>query len=126
MKNLFITGGLYAQKLPSARRPFARFIGKQTALPKIICKKSLYLRPLSCKTGSNRCTELRPHRAGVRLVSSTPQGGEHSMQKRSNVLIAAALSAGLMSSGLMAADEKWYDKISASGFLAGGYQANIN
>jgi len=48
------------------------------------------------------------------------------MQKRSNVLIAAALSAGLMSSGLMAADEKWYDKITATGYLAGGYQANLN
>jgi hypothetical protein len=47
------------------------------------------------------------------------------MQKTTKVLIAAALSAGLMSSA-MHAEDKWYDKINASGYLAGGYQANLN
>lgn len=47
------------------------------------------------------------------------------MQKSTKVLIAAALSAGLMSSAIHAED-KWYDTISANGYLAGGYQANLN
>jgi hypothetical protein len=51
------------------------------------------------------------------------------MQKRTKALIAAAFSASLMSSGLFAADEakaKWYDNISASGFMQGGYEFDLN